>query len=114
MRHLAIWAMLAGCEDRAEDTGAPVVEVVTARPVVGDHDCGQPANGGTPSVQIEIPPDVMFAAEFCGVAESGDEEIDLCQQPTTILRKGEHATIYCTARTPVAEETAFVRLWLFE
>ena len=114
MRHLAIWAMLAGCEERAEDTGAPVVQVVTARPVVADHDCGNPANGGYPSVQVEIPADVMFGAEVCGVAESGGEEFDLCQPPATMHRKGEHATIYCTPRTPVAEETAFVRLWLFE
>ena len=106
---IALLALLVGCGEPVADAD-PEVQIVKVGPTVTDYDCGQPANGGYQKIQVEMPVDVMLSAELCGVATSGDEQVDLCQA-ALVHRYGEDVVVWCDGSPPVSAETAFIRLW---
>ena len=104
MRHVMVWAWMAGCAAQAADG-----EVVTDGMVqtLAEYDCDPTA--GDPRVEIVVPVDVAMTVEVCGtIASSGDLA---CQRSENVIRYGEDVTIFCTTRAPITAEGATAKVW---
>lgn len=111
MRHVAVWAMLAGCAAQAADGEVVVGEEGGPRLVqtLAEYDCEIPALGGAIRAEVEIAADVMMTAEVCG--EIGDPAEVGCEVPSTTMRYDDRLTVMCDTTQASFTGQRFVRIW---
>jgi hypothetical protein len=111
MRHVALWAVLAGCAAQAADNETVIGEEGGPRLVqtFAEYDCEEPAEGGVIQAEIPVASTVMVTVEVCGTIEATEEVA--CYHANTTGRFDDFLRVMCDDSATATGPDRFVRVW---
>ncbi len=112
MRHVALWAVLAGCAAQAADSEPVIGEEGGPRLVrtFAEYECESPDGDSVIRAEIDIAPTVMMTVEVCGTIEATGEVA--CYPANTTGRFATFLRVMCDdSATATGPDDRFVRVW---